>query len=685
VVFKFSGDAADQTLKLKDGSVLSGEVTVENGTVNATEATLDGVTGIVLNSGLSLTASALSDLVERGATIASNSKSGSQIDVMLTNDADVEAYKALVENGGVNVEGTGGESLRLGSAVSELFDGDPEKATNVAITPLDVTVDGQVVEPDRVVEQSDSIQTAIDSADEGDTIRIAAGNYDETLNISKSVDLIGYGDVTIAPTGTEGIAVTVSGSGDVSFDNIDLDGGQGTQTTASDTNGSVLLPHTGIKVANDATLNSLTFENGSISNFDDYGLVQIVDSSYPSSSATPGIATLTLENTTFVDNANAAQTATNANTLDAQIKLFGFTGSLNVGSTEISTSEGFVAERGIEIVGKTEGGGQSDSQPFPSANLNFDQFDLNGTYTKSPFSVYRFDSIDSSDGSDGLSITGGDFSQASSERGWALLFLSSINKGDVDASALDIAFPDSLGASATAPGPALVWLDGRSGSSDALTITGADATNTSGTFYSSVTGGSGDDTLNAGDGPTFIFGDAGSDTITGGAGDDTFVFNAGDEGDTINNFVVGDDDFDIDNTDGNLVQDGAGDGTVDIDTVNIIDTAADITVANGIQIVDNGDADIANADSLSVADIADRLNDTGDADNGDGTDNIVSFANAGDEILFAISDGIDTAIVEADAAGGDTVIDAAELTVLITLAGIGDAGTLSAGNFDGFT
>jgi hypothetical protein len=199
-----------------------------------------------------------------------------------------------------------------------------------------------------------------------------------------------------------------------------------------------------------------------------------------------------------------------------------------------------------------------------------------------------------------------------------------------------------------------------------------------------IDAGAGEDTITGGAGDDTITGGAGADTLDGGDGDDTFVFNAGDGEDTINNFVVGDDDFDIDNTDGNLVEDGTGDGTVDIDTVNVIDTAADITVANGIQIVDNGDGDIADADGLTTANIADRLNDTGDDNNGGGGDNIISFANADDEILFAISDGTDTAIVEADAGAGDTVIEQGELTVLITLDGIGDAGTLSAANFDGF-
>ncbi|AGM41614.1 hypothetical protein SPISAL_07600 [Spiribacter salinus M19-40] len=213
--------------------------------------------------------------------------------------------------------------------------------------------------------------------------------------------------------------------------------------------------------------------------------------------------------------------------------------------------------------------------------------------------------------------------------------------------------------------------------SDATNITGGD-------FDDVITGQGAANTITGGAGADTITGGAGADTLDGGDGADTFVFNDGDQADTVNNFVVGDDDFDIDNTDGNLVEDGTGDGTVDIDTVNVIDTAADITVASGIQIVDNGDGDIADADDLTTANIADRLNDTGDDNNGGGGDNIISFANADDEILFAISDGTDTAIVEADAGGDDTVIEQGELTVLITLDGIGDAGTLSAANFDGF-
>jgi hypothetical protein len=207
------------------------------------------------------------------------------------------------------------------------------------------------------------------------------------------------------------------------------------------------------------------------------------------------------------------------------------------------------------------------------------------------------------------------------------------------------------------------------GSDDANTITGT-------ANADQITGGAGADTIDGG---------AGDDNITGGAGDDTFVYNEGDGADTINDFAVGDDAFDLDNTAGNLVQDGGGNGNVDITGVDIVDAGADLTIADGLLIIDNGDADIADADGLTAANIADRLNDLSDDNNGTGADNIVSFNNANDEFLVAISDGTNTVIAEVDAGGGDTDIDAGEITVLMTLVGVSDAGTLTAANFDGFT
>jgi hypothetical protein len=197
-----------------------------------------------------------------------------------------------------------------------------------------------------------------------------------------------------------------------------------------------------------------------------------------------------------------------------------------------------------------------------------------------------------------------------------------------------------------------------------------------------ITGGAGADVISGGAGNDIIDGAGGNDTITLGAGDDEIVIDAtGDGKDTIKDFVVADDFFDINS----LVTDGGGYAASAETKVQTIAADADVTLGAGIVIVDNGDNDIANADSLSTTDIADRLNDLGDDNNSGAADNILSLSNKDDDFIIAISDGTDTAIVHMTGDGTNTDIAAGDLVVLAVIEGMSDAGTLTAANFDGFT
>jgi len=172
-----------------------------------------------------------------------------------------------------------------------------------------------------------------------------------------------------------------------------------------------------------------------------------------------------------------------------------------------------------------------------------------------------------------------------------------------------------------------------------------------------------------------------ADTITTGAGSDTVRLTGAstDNDNIITDFTAGAG-GDILDFATNNAQDG---GT----TLSNIETMSggDDTLEAGFVIIDNGNANIANADSLSAADIIDRLNDLGDDNNGNATDDIVSMEATNDENYVAISDGTNTAIVLiTDASGDDTIIETGDVTILVTLEGVSDAGTLVSANLADF-
>jgi len=197
-----------------------------------------------------------------------------------------------------------------------------------------------------------------------------------------------------------------------------------------------------------------------------------------------------------------------------------------------------------------------------------------------------------------------------------------------------------------------------------------------------ILGGAGADVISGGAGADIIDGAGGNDTITLGAGADELAMQAtGDGSDTITDFTVADDFFDLDS----LITDGGGYAASAEAKVQTFASDADVTLGAAIIIIDNGDNDIANADSLTVANIADRLNDLGDDNNGGAGDNILSLSNKNDDFIIAISDGTDTAIVHMTGDGTNTDIASGDLVILATLTGVSDAGTLTHANFDGFT
>jgi len=190
--------------------------------------------------------------------------------------------------------------------------------------------------------------------------------------------------------------------------------------------------------------------------------------------------------------------------------------------------------------------------------------------------------------------------------------------------------------------------------------------------------GTGNDTVtltsSAGQAST-ITTNAGNDTITLSLAIDTINVAFGGEGeDTIVNFTVGAGGDIIDFT-----------GTTDVFGTGITLGAFGTLTGDGLggtQVLLAGLTTIGgttNAASLSTTDVAAFLADL------NGTGDVVSFANIDNIAYIAVDDGVDTAIFKADDANGDLVIDAGDLTLIMTFSGLADATTLGTENFPDFT
>ncbi len=227
-----------------------------------------------------------------------------------------------------------------------------------------------------------------------------------------------------------------------------------------------------------------------------------------------------------------------------------------------------------------------------------------------------------------------------------------------------------------------------------------------------ASGSSGD--IDLGTGITLIADEA---NITTGSGDDTVVIAAGANGATIET-GDGSDTVDVSNDTDNVVTLGDGSDTLIVDSAadseievtdfktgtggDIIDLAANeatgtnvvattyaetaingaaVTATAGFHVVTDGSGGGNDAADLTTANVAAFLADVDGAGNDFGND-------AGNDgiIYIAVTDGSDTGIFKADDAGGNTdgVIDAAELTLLVTLTGVDDPTALSVANFADF-
>ena len=181
----------------------------------------------------------------------------------------------------------------------------------------------------------------------------------------------------------------------------------------------------------------------------------------------------------------------------------------------------------------------------------------------------------------------------------------------------------------------------------------------------------------------FIVGSATADVINGGAGNDTIVLTetaaaidtlirngdgSTDGSDTVTGFVV-----------------GTGGDTIDLTTSGVTDTDDDSEVADdalGI-VTAAGETLISGMNIINVTDFTGTLDAAGLAAEL-ATDGVKAFNDGNMAAYLAIDNGTDTAIFEFVDSDDNTVVDADELTLMVTLTGVSDATTLTGANFIDF-
>jgi Ca2+-binding RTX toxin-like protein len=215
-------------------------------------------------------------------------------------------------------------------------------------------------------------------------------------------------------------------------------------------------------------------------------------------------------------------------------------------------------------------------------------------------------------------------------------------------------------------------------------------------------GGDGDDELVSGQGDDELYGGKGQDFLNGREGDD--VLNGGPGTDELRG-MSGGDEFEVafgQKAHDNIADFAPSEGDA-IDFTGNPDVAlvpnplkvqptytdvvsGDLIEANsGFIVIDNSRANTRDAPGLGAGDVEAYL---ADIESGTGVTQVqYMFSNTADVFYLAASDGRDTAIFRVDATGGDgdADIDEAELSKVVQLQGVDNAGTLTASTLDDFT
>jgi nitrous oxidase accessory protein NosD len=216
---------------------------------------------------------------------------------------------------------------------------------------------------------NETIQNAINVAEPDDTIFIEQGSYNANLSISKDINIVGVGNVTLGPA-VSGNVITINGSGfgddeTVSITNIDF-------------NGSAGLAGYGIRVSNTASFANLTVDDSSFTGFG-FNAIAVFGN------ATTGISVqdVDITDSTFVDNGIAGGGGS------GDLQFFEYNGDATLTNLDLSnTGAGNDAHLGIQFRGV---GAQNGTGVLPMGNIALTDIDISGLYVRQLIGLQRYD------------------------------------------------------------------------------------------------------------------------------------------------------------------------------------------------------------------------------------------------------------------------------------------------------